>query len=372
MRHKGSLILCYHRVAEGVNDPFQLCVTPANFAAQLDEIARHGEPSTLGELSIPSRRPRVVVTFDDGYVDNLTNATPIAEARGIPITIFVTSGVLGADTGFWWDRLGTLLRVRPSRTREIRLPTKEGTVRVGLGSSKAGEDLQSVRQHLLPLPVAEIHHVLDAVAEEWGTSAAPPPDARSLTPSELGQLAPLEGGHYRRSHGRPRAPQGSTDAGPAGNHLVLEKRAGEIERSADLALCLPLWGPGQLRRLHRRCGALSGIRNGLLHHPGQCRAHVGPVPPAAAHVHELGSTSLQSGLAALETRPPGADRRRSPQRTMSPLRVAMVTSRYSPHQGGVETHVNEVARRMAARGLDVTVLTTDLQGELPPLEHGEG
>jgi hypothetical protein len=46
---------------------------------------------------------------------------------------------------------------------------------------------------------------------------------------------------------------------------------------------------------------------------------------------------------------------------MRPLRVAMVSSRYSPHLGGVEIHVNEVARRMAAtRGLDVTVLTTDL------------
>ena len=37
---------------------------------------------------------------------------------------------------------------------------------------------------------------------------------------------------------------------------------------------------------------------------------------------------------------------------MSPLRVAMVSSRYPPHLGGVETHVYEVARRMAARGLD--------------------
>jgi glycosyltransferase involved in cell wall biosynthesis len=47
----------------------------------------------------------------------------------------------------------------------------------------------------------------------------------------------------------------------------------------------------------------------------------------------------------------------------------MVSSRYSPHVGGVETHVQEVARRIASRGLDLTVLTTDLTGELPPLEH---
>jgi peptidoglycan/xylan/chitin deacetylase (PgdA/CDA1 family) len=189
MRRSGSLILCYHRVAEGVDDPFQLCVSPANFVAHLEEIARYGEPSTLTELSIPSRRPRVVVTLDDGYVDNLANALPIAEAKEIPITVFVTSGNLGGYRGFWWDRLGTLLRLRPSGTREICLPTSVGTVSIGLGSSRASVDLQSVRRHLLPLPVAEIHRVLDAVSEHWTTSAAAPLDARSLTPNELLQLA---------------------------------------------------------------------------------------------------------------------------------------------------------------------------------------
>ena len=188
----GSLILCYHRVGEGHDDPFRLSVTPANFAAHLDEIARYGVPSTLDELALPSRRPRVMVTFDDGYADNLTNALPIAKAKGVPITVFVTSGVLGQQEGFWWDRLGTLMRARPSAIREICLPTTDGSVRIELGSSTAVADLQSVRHHLLPLPVTEIHRVLNAVSEQWGTDASPPPDARPLTPPELVQLAASE------------------------------------------------------------------------------------------------------------------------------------------------------------------------------------
>ena len=47
----------------------------------------------------------------------------------------------------------------------------------------------------------------------------------------------------------------------------------------------------------------------------------------------------------------------------------MVTSLYPPYVGGVETHVHEVARRIAAKGLDLTVLTTDLTGQLPSVEH---
>src|SRR5580704_511123 len=189
MKSADSRILFYHRIAEGVDDPFTLCVTPARFAAHLDEIGRYGEPSTLAELSLPSLRPRIVVTFDDGYADNLMNAVPIAEAKGVPITIFVTSGVLGSQNGFWWDRLGTLLRSRPSAINQITLPAGDGTVRVRLGSSWSWRDLQSVRRHLLPLPVTEIHRVLDAVSEQWGISAAPPPDARPLTGSEFVQLA---------------------------------------------------------------------------------------------------------------------------------------------------------------------------------------
>jgi len=187
MKSGNSRILLYHRIAEGVDDPFKLCVTPARFAAQLDEIGRYCDFSTLAQLSLPSLRPRFAVTFDDGYADNLINAVPIAEAKGVPITVFVTSGVLGSHSGFWWDRLGVLLRSRPSAVSEITLPAGDGTVRIGLGSFRR-KDLQSVRSYLLPLPVTEIHRFLDAVSEQWGISAAPPPDARPLTRSEFVQL----------------------------------------------------------------------------------------------------------------------------------------------------------------------------------------
>lgn len=173
MRRNGTLILCYHRVAEGVEDPFYLCVRPENFAAHLEEMSRAREPSTLADVSAPSRRPRVVVTFDDGYRDNLTNALPIAESKGVPITVFVTSGILGSHHGFWWDRLGTLLRARPPHVREIDLPVGGRNVRLPLGSSGIRADLDSVRRHLLPLRVTEIERALDAVSEQWQVGSAP-------------------------------------------------------------------------------------------------------------------------------------------------------------------------------------------------------
>src|SRR5512138_3167171 len=53
------------------------------------------------------------------------------------------------------------------------------------------------------------------------------------------------------------------------------------------------------------------------------------------------------------------------------LRVLMVTPRYFPYLGGVESHVHEVARRLAAQGLEPTILTTNPSGQLPAEEVSE-
>jgi peptidoglycan/xylan/chitin deacetylase (PgdA/CDA1 family) len=209
-----TLILCYHRVAEGVEDPFGLCVSPDNFAAHLDELVRRREPSTLDDLLIPSRRTRVVVTFDDGYSDNLSNAHPNAASKAVPITVFVTSGLLSGHAGFWWDRLAVLLRSRPAAMREFCLTAGGRTIRVPLDGTDFGADLSTVRRHLLPLSVPEIESALDAVSESWSVGSTPPPDARAMTPAELLELAAADcvtiGAHtvdHVRLSGRPEREQ---------------------------------------------------------------------------------------------------------------------------------------------------------------------
>ena len=52
--------------------------------------------------------------------------------------------------------------------------------------------------------------------------------------------------------------------------------------------------------------------------------------------------------------------------------ILMVTARYYPDMGGTETHVDEVSRRMVARGAKVTVLTTDRTGQLASDEQING
>jgi glycosyltransferase involved in cell wall biosynthesis len=55
-----------------------------------------------------------------------------------------------------------------------------------------------------------------------------------------------------------------------------------------------------------------------------------------------------------------------------PLKILMVTPRYYPATGGIETHVHEVSKRLVGAGNDVTILTTDRSNTLPKAEKREG
>jgi glycosyltransferase involved in cell wall biosynthesis/peptidoglycan/xylan/chitin deacetylase (PgdA/CDA1 family)/SAM-dependent methyltransferase len=109
-----GLILMYHRVAEGCSDPWSLCVSPQRFAQQLEVLQKYTEPMRLQELvaaigrgDIPARA--TVVTFDDGYADNLQRAKPLLERYNIPATIFPSTGCIESVCEFWWDELDRLL-----------------------------------------------------------------------------------------------------------------------------------------------------------------------------------------------------------------------------------------------------------------------
>jgi len=54
------------------------------------------------------------------------------------------------------------------------------------------------------------------------------------------------------------------------------------------------------------------------------------------------------------------------------MRIAMVSARYFPFMGGIETHIHEVGTRLVTRGHSVTVLTTDPTGGWPVEEDVSG
>jgi peptidoglycan/xylan/chitin deacetylase (PgdA/CDA1 family) len=112
---KPLLCLAYHRVMpipDAATYPFDLeliSATPENFELQMAYVRRHFDPVPLSAVvdhitagtALPQRP--VVVTFDDGYDDNLHYAAPILRRHGITPTIFVATDYVGAHVPYWFE-----------------------------------------------------------------------------------------------------------------------------------------------------------------------------------------------------------------------------------------------------------------------------
>ena len=105
-------ILCYHRFGGASN---KMAVSPANFAAQLDWLARNDYrvirlSQLLGFLQGREALPKrsVVITMDDGYESVYRHALPQLRKHGYPATLFVYSDFIGAADGLSWAQLTEL------------------------------------------------------------------------------------------------------------------------------------------------------------------------------------------------------------------------------------------------------------------------
>jgi peptidoglycan/xylan/chitin deacetylase (PgdA/CDA1 family) len=107
-------ILNYHRIEEEkeeVSRFFQpnISATPQMFDDQMMYLASNynviSEEHLLDWIQNKAALPDfpALITFDDGYRDNLTRALPILKKYNLPATIFLTSGFIETNKGFYWD-----------------------------------------------------------------------------------------------------------------------------------------------------------------------------------------------------------------------------------------------------------------------------
>jgi peptidoglycan/xylan/chitin deacetylase (PgdA/CDA1 family) len=103
------IVLLYHRVTNLKSDPQLLAVTPENFKEQLLFLKDNFPILRTDEDWSGMKDPAVIITFDDGYVDNFTEALPILESLRIPATFFICTGNIGTNREFWWDELERII-----------------------------------------------------------------------------------------------------------------------------------------------------------------------------------------------------------------------------------------------------------------------
>lgn len=100
------LILAYHSISSKRQDG--LAVRTQDFAWQMRWLASRGYRAvTLSEWvrgDADKEKRVVLITFDDGYADNYTQAFPILQQYGFKATIFLVSDYVGQEHVYWWDQ----------------------------------------------------------------------------------------------------------------------------------------------------------------------------------------------------------------------------------------------------------------------------
>ncbi len=108
-------VLAHHRVTDdGTRPDFpyyqpNISAAPAQFVEQLAFIAANFNVISLDDLvehvvggkALPERP--LLITFDDGYLDNYQHAYPALKQHGFPAVIFLMTSRMAHSVPAWWD-----------------------------------------------------------------------------------------------------------------------------------------------------------------------------------------------------------------------------------------------------------------------------
>ncbi len=133
----------------------------------MDELAQR-----LQHRRLPADKRRFAcATFDDGYLDNLTQALPIFKARQIPLTIFLIPGFIDQDLVHYgatlqrWVRDNTILKYRlggqdhslPAHTAEQKVTSLQHLQKT-LGAALSAKDYRPFfEDNQIPIPTLALN-----------------------------------------------------------------------------------------------------------------------------------------------------------------------------------------------------------------------
>jgi peptidoglycan/xylan/chitin deacetylase (PgdA/CDA1 family) len=232
-RHR-LVVLCYHDVRADDDFSSWLRVSVSTFRAHLAALASLGRfvsPAALEADSTWSESGwRFLITFDDGYLNNLTMALPVLEEFSAPALFFVSTGHLVSGEPFWFDRLVT--RIQSARLRRLdlsRFGLRLYTFAADDGAER-WDDIDAVLSDVKRLGNPghpEVDRLLAHMDAEYGNMAATA-DARlrPLRPEELRTMAKSPvvhvGSHGHRHEILTRLDERSLDVALTRSKTILE------------------------------------------------------------------------------------------------------------------------------------------------------
>lgn len=171
-------ILMYHQVSatSAAEDPARLGVSPAQFEQHLAWLKERGYRSLSLTEAAQAWEKRdfieksLVITFDDGYLDNYSAAFPLLQKYGFSATIFVLTDFIGQASSRWGQGLPVKLmnwqQVREMRDEGIDFQSHGCTHQVL--SQLSGEALRYELRHSKQKLEDELGQAVEHMAYPYG------------------------------------------------------------------------------------------------------------------------------------------------------------------------------------------------------------
>ena len=127
------LVLNYHRIGnpdDDLFDPGVFSATADQFNDQISYLKRHISLVTLDEALAfiegtnkdRNRCCRVLITFDDGYLDNYEIAFPILRTHGAQGVFHLATSIVGSCDVPWWDHIAYMMKTARRRSFSLSYP----------------------------------------------------------------------------------------------------------------------------------------------------------------------------------------------------------------------------------------------------------
>lgn len=186
--HRGALIFFGHRVAEDFDD-WLGGVPPDLFERQIAWLSRHFRFLSMDELVDCLQQQRrvpdnsVVLTLDDGFADNYTQALPILEKYRVPVTVYLVTDSIDTGELPWPQRLAWVLARTRIETIQLTIPTRQRLSLCTLPERKHA--LKLIKDLRKQLPMSQQLALFNSVVDQCGI---PTPKDRMLSWDQVQEM----------------------------------------------------------------------------------------------------------------------------------------------------------------------------------------
>jgi peptidoglycan/xylan/chitin deacetylase (PgdA/CDA1 family) len=204
--HDSLLVLTYHRIGDGDRDPWDpgvFSATAEQFDAQVAYLKRKNLLVTLDEALAyvegtsqdKSKRCRVLITFDDGCLDNYEAAFPILRSHGAQGLFFLCSGLVGTGKALWWDQIAYFVKSSGRRQFSLKYPV---SLQVDIDRDGLRRSLRRVFDLYERVDNKDPERFIGELKDALGVSALPAESQRYLDWEQAREM--LDGGMALGAH----------------------------------------------------------------------------------------------------------------------------------------------------------------------------